>query len=590
MKTRIGKILTSTMLTLTCSAMHLNACSGEAAGSIQRIPDLGGSVYWVQAMNGVGDLVGFAYLPGDTGARAFRFGDAGLLDLGTLGGGVSQANDINSTGDIVGYSDLANFSGSYGFLFRNGSMTSLGSLGGTWSSAYAINDQGQIVGDAETSDGYLEAFLYSDGQMVGLGTLGGDGSSANAINEQGMVIGDSFTETYDYHAFLYANGTMTDLGDLGGGFSSAAALNAAGLVVGESSTEDFETHAFLYADGVMLDLGTLGGTSSRGIAVNEAGQVIGTSTIFSENTHGFFFDGEVMTDLGSLGGDYTEPVAINSLGEVVGHSLTTNGVLHAFAWRDGVMVDLNSLLDPDSGWVLASAQFINDAGHVVGSGTFNGVASWFRLVPGAQNADPIASAGPNQVVECGSDVVLDASGSSDPDADALTFEWSVDGAVISTEPTYTGSFPLGSHAVVLKVTDPCGASAIASSMVTVVDTTAPVFQSASVTPTVISTPNGKMVPVVCSASATDGCDSAPTIKIIGISSNESTSPGEMQITGDLTAAVAANRDPNGAGRVYTLTLEASDASGNKSTSTVAVTVLKNNGQGPIKPMKAKAKK
>jgi hypothetical protein len=47
---------------------------------------------------------------------------------------------------------------------------------------------------------------------------------------------------------------------------------------------------------------------------------------------------------------------------------TSNIVTHAFLYSRGKMQDLNNLLASHSGWVLASANGINDYGQIVGYG------------------------------------------------------------------------------------------------------------------------------------------------------------------------------------------------------------------------------
>jgi hypothetical protein len=77
----------------------------------------------------------------------------------------------------------------------------------------------------------------------------------------------------------------------------------------------------------------------------------------------------------------------------------------------------------------------------------------------------------------------------------------------------------------------------------------------------------------------DVCDAAPTWKIVGVASNEpvnglgdgDTAP-DWLITGDHSLKVRAERSGKGSGRVYTITIQATDASGNAATATVAVTV------------------
>jgi hypothetical protein len=55
------------------------------------------------------------------------------------------------------------------------------------------------------------------------------------------------------------------------------------------------------------------------------------------------------------------------------------------------MIDLNSLLPAGSGWVLESADAINDAGQIVGYGSFNGVYESFLLDTGGASAPEPAS-------------------------------------------------------------------------------------------------------------------------------------------------------------------------------------------------------
>lgn len=607
-------------------------------------------------------MTGCSYLTGDTIAHAFLITGDTLTDAGTLGGAVSLGYAITPAGQVVGEANLAGDAVTHAFLFSNGSMQDLGTLGGSYSVATAINTNGVVVGRSLVpGDADTEAFLYSGGQMTGLDSLGGGSSSAVAVNGSGWVAGDSFTAAWEYHSFLFATNTMIDLGTLGGTFSSAWALNESGWVVGESSLAGGNSHGFLYSDGAMHDLGTLGGTYSSAQALNERGDVIGISTLTNNATHGFIYTGGTMVDLGTLGGADSMATAINNAGTVVGNSTTLDGVLHAFVWSQGVLTDLNTSLPADSGWVLTSAEFINDAGMIVGSGYYNGVAAWFKISPTAANTPPTANAGPNQWAECGSAATLDGSLSSDPDADVLTYQWSSGGVVLSTAPMFSAVFPVGTNVVLLTVTDPCGASSQSAVLVTVADTLGPVFltQPFSVTlnadaqcqaaapdllsrvsatdacdatgltiaqdpaagtllghgahvitvtatdgygnastfavpaevldvtgpalseitaiPALISPPNGKMVPVTVTATATDNCDAAPVTRISSITANETVSPGDIVITGDLTASLAASRNTSGTDRIYTISLESTDASGNKSTASTTVTVTKSRG-------------
>lgn len=130
----------------------------------------------------------------------------------------------------------------------------------------------------------------------------------------------------------------------------------------------------------------------------------------------------------------------------------------------------------------------------------------------------------------------------------------------------------------MEVSDGTASDACAAH-VTVEDNTAPVIDSAVVSPSVIGPPNHKMHPVVVAVEVTDTCDVAPTCRISGVSSNEApdgegdgdTSP-DWEITGALSADLRAERAGGGAGRLYTLDIECTDASDNSASEQVTVSV------------------
>ncbi len=92
------------------------------------------------------------------------------------------------------------------------------------------------------------------------------------------------------------------------------------------------------------------------------------------------FDDGGVTDLGSLERTFSEAKDINDAGLIVGFVTNISGAPQsAFVWDDGVMTDLNTLIPADSGWSLLSAEGINDAGDIVGYGTFNGSTRAFLV-------------------------------------------------------------------------------------------------------------------------------------------------------------------------------------------------------------------
>ena len=74
------------------------------------------------------------------------------------------------------------------------------------------------------------------------------------------------------------------------------------------------------------------------------------------------------------------------------------------------------------------------------------------------NAPPTANAGPDQTLQAiyadgSSDVTLDGSGSTDPDADPLTYSWTLGGQLLATGVDPAVTLALGTHTITLTVTD-----------------------------------------------------------------------------------------------------------------------------------------
>ncbi|GEM_PF-1995509 len=96
------------------------------------------------------------------------------------------------------------------------------------------------------------------------------------------------------------------------------------------------------------------------------------------------------------------------------------------------------------------------------------------------DVDPIADAGPDQTVECTAEtktnVLLDGSGSSDPNNITLTYEWSLNGSTIAgptSNASSVVSLPVGVHTVTLTVTNGSNHSATDDVVITIEDNTPP---------------------------------------------------------------------------------------------------------------------
>lgn len=539
-------------LLLILAAAQSHAACGNGSVSITNVPHLGGSSYTVSALNALGQVAGYSQLPGDQAEHAFLFGPGGLTDLGTLGGISSYGFALNDSGQVAGDASLPDeFQPPHAFLFDGSSLIDLGTLGGFSSSAVGINNAGQVTGTLQTSGSTTEAFLYENGVMQSLGHLGGFYSWAAAINQSGAVAGRSLTESFDQHAFLYANDTMTDLGSLGGGYSDAFALNDSNVVVGESYLANGDLHGFVFAGGTMSDVGTLGGNYSSARQINNAGQVIGVSTTTAGQQIGFIYSSGIISALGTLGGDSSTPSAINDLGQVVGQSELPDGGVRAFVWQNGVMTDLNTLLPANSGWVLQNAQFINDSGRIVGTGTYNDQPQWFILDMGGNNNPPTAVAQVDQSGACSGTVTLDGTQSGDPDNDALTYEWSENGLILGTNATLTVSLTSGAHTLTLRVADPCGEVSQDTVAITVGDTTPPTISC----------------PGTVASSGRNGCEASVPDLRSRVTVSDNCTPGNNLI---ITQSPAPGTIL-GAGQ-YPITVTVTDAAGNAASCTTMISV------------------
>ena len=139
-------------------------------------------------------------------------------------------------------------------------------------------------------------------------------------------------------------------------------------------------------------------------------------------------------------------------------------------------------------------------------------------------------------------------------------------------------FPVGTNLVTCVVKDSnAQIEDTCTFQVVVRDCEPPVVHSLAAVPDVLWPPHHQMQPITVRVSASDNCGST-RCRILSVTSNESTDGGggdtapDWEITGDLTLNLRAERSGNETGRVYTVTIECTDASGNGSTAVARVTV------------------
>ena len=199
---------------------------------------------------------------------------------------------------------------------------------------------------------------------------------------------------------------------------------------------------------------------------------------------------------------------------------------------------------------------------------------------------PTVDAGEDLIVEQesynGTEVTLSGNATDLADME-LDYVWTENGVVLGNEANLTYTFNLGAHELVLNATDDSGNTGNDTVVVTVVDTTPPEIMI-SVDPDDLWPPNHKYIEVIAVVTVQDACDPSPTMAFVSITSNEpdnargigdGNTVDDILIIDDFTFMLRAERGGNGSGRTYTITYEATDASGNTAQASATVTVKHN---------------
>jgi hypothetical protein len=190
---------------------------------------------------------------------------------------------------------------------------------------------------------------------------------------------------------------------------------------------------------------------------------------------------------------------------------------------------------------------------------------------------------------CVADTTIDCA-----DAGGAVLEFSVTAfddcdplPVVTCDPPSGSTFPVGATEVSCTAVDSLGNTSTCSFTVTVAtDTEPPVIVGATASPRILWPPNHKWRDIRISVDAEDACDSAPTCKILEVTSNEpvnGTGDGNTEpdwlITGDTGLKLRAERSGGGSSRIYTVLIRCEDSAGNSAETTIQVVVPHDQGKG-----------
>ena len=189
---------------------------------------------------------------------------------------------------------------------------------------------------------------------------------------------------------------------------------------------------------------------------------------------------------------------------------------------------------------------------------------------------PVCDANGPYTAECGLEVTLDGTGSSNPQSGALTFSWTgsfTPSPAIGSMPTVVFGAPTGDKLVSLTVTNTGGETDSCQAVATVQDTTPPAVYCNS--PATITPPD---VPLSFTATAEDGCEGQLTPLIIDYACYKFTKKGKridksssclVSFSGDTITIL----DSGGTDTRIEWTTRTTDGSGNTSTAVCGVDVV-----------------
>ncbi|HEX9365582.1 MAG TPA: hypothetical protein VF921_03085, partial [Vicinamibacterales bacterium] len=562
-------------------------------------------------LNAAGQIVG-AFTTG-ANQHAFRLeADESLTDLGTLDGpsSTSSASAIDADGRVAGNSTLLGGAATHAFLSTSGPLVDIDSLGSSYSAAEAISN-GVSVGTFVLS-GVQHAFVHTD--VDGTSDLNdhlpsGSGwvlLDAPAVNASGQIAGLGMVGG-NLRAFRLtpaASGDTTPptITSLSASPSSVTppnhAMVAVAVLVTATDNQDPNPVCTVTAiDGHGAPAADFSITGPLAGSVRATGGAAYTFTVRCSDAAGNAASKSVDVVVPP---DTTAPVFTSltatpsTIWPPKGQTVTvTTSAAATDDSGDAPTCTLASITGPGSspadfnvtgantGTVKAVGGRTYTFNETCVDGSGNAASSSVNVtvppdvtapVINALTATPSSVSPPNHAMVA---VTLSVSATDDVDdapacaLSSITAAGAPAGDFAITGPLSASVRAVGGRTYSLRVTCSDAAGNSSSRSVDVVvppDTTPPVIASLTATPSVVWPPNGALVPVTVTVSASDDSGDAPSCALSSITA-AGAAAGDFAITGPFSASVRAV-----GGRTYALRVTCSDAAGNSSSASVNVVV------------------
>ena len=252
----------------------------------------------------------------------------------------------------------------------------------------SITDTNQIIFSSRKNDSAeSQTYIYHlDLMTVSLFLK----KELSVINSKGQMIGGS--EYGPVSSWFYdpeiGYQTLGSLDKFNRWSVYSMALSSNGIVAGTGLDSYGERKGFIWSNSLGLqsfDATVPADTWIDILAINEKRQAVGIFEL-DDDHHAFIYSQESgFLDLGAVqNGLDSEATGINNHTQIVGYFEIPNGRQdRAFIWdAEHGMRDLTTLIPQNIGWKkLERAIAINDAGYILGNGSYYGVDHHFLLIP-----------------------------------------------------------------------------------------------------------------------------------------------------------------------------------------------------------------